>query len=59
MLFPHTPRRHASSAPAGDILRQADHIRLLHRIAASADDRTLGSHKKVLSRLLSNMVHDT
>lgn len=23
MFSPHTPRRHASSAPAGDILRQA------------------------------------
>lgn len=59
MLSSHTPRRHASSAPAGDILRQAHYIRLLHHIAASADDRVLRSRKKVLSRLLSNMVHDT
>lgn len=41
-----SPRRHASSAPAGDILQQAHHIRLLHRIAASADDRALRSRKK-------------
>ena len=42
---PHTPRRHASSAPAGDILRQSHLIRLFHRIAASADDRVLRSRK--------------
>lgn len=60
MLFPHTPRRHASSAPTGDILQQAHRIRLLHRIAASADDRARRSHKKfsTVSFPTGFMTHD-
>lgn len=60
MLSSHTPRRHAPSAPAGDILRQAHHILLLHRIAASADDRALRSRKKLSAVSFSTgfMTHD-
>lgn len=29
VFSPHTPHRHTSSVPAGDILRQAHHIRSL------------------------------
>lgn len=47
MLSPHPPCSHAFSAPAGDILQQAHHILLLHRITASADDRARQSRKKL------------
>lgn len=59
VFSPHTPHRHTSSAPAGDILQQAHHILLLHRITASADDHALRSRKKFSAIFLSNMVHDT
>lgn len=58
MLSPHTPRSHASPAPAGDILRQA-HTSSYSIVSQHQLMIARSGPVKVLSRLLSNMVHDT
>lgn len=59
MLSSHTPRRHAPSAPAGDILRQA-HTSSYSIVSQHQLMIAFSGPVKVLSRLLFNRVqtHD-